>query len=82
MGYMDDDQNFPILVWYITISNTKRIESDIHIINSLGKIINSIKRDELSNNKTTIDLSIYPKGIYIIQLINNNNIINQKIILQ
>ena len=67
---------------HITISNTEKIENDIDVINSLGKIITSIKKDEWNNNKTTINLSSYPKGIYIIQLINNNKIINHKIILQ
>ena len=51
-------------------------------MNNYGKIISIIKRDKMFEREMTIDMTDLSKGIYVIQLINNDNIINQRIILQ
>ncbi len=56
---------------------------DLQILNIQGKVI---RTEEIINNKQSytqdIDLSIYPKGIYLVKLINNNFAKVEKIVLQ
>jgi len=56
---------------------------DLQIVNIQGKVI---RTEEIINNKQSytqdIDLSIYPKGIYLVKLTNNNFAKVEKIVLQ
>ena len=66
----------------VNIEILKNIEGEINLINTFGKKIINININESNEDIKRIDLSDLSKGIYIIQLINNNDIINHRIILQ
>ena len=66
----------------ITIKTKEYLEGEIKLMNNYGEMISIIKGDEIFEREITIDMTHLSKGIYIIQLINNETIINHKIILQ
>ena len=83
-----EDNNRMLLVYpnpatdWITIETKENISNDLNIINIFGEIIYTISSDKLSDNHARINMSELSKGMYIIQLINNNTIINHRIIVQ
>ena len=58
------------------------INSDIKILNIFGEVVETIDYELFNDKFEKINMSEFSKGIYIIQLINNQSIINHKIILQ
>ncbi len=67
---------------WITIETKEIVENNIKIYNTFGEIVNIIPSENFYDYSERVDLSSLSKGIYIIQLINNNTIINYRIILQ
>ena len=67
---------------WITIKTNINIDSDITIINVFGEIVYTISSNDLIDNHERINLENISKGMYILQLINNNTIINHRIIVQ
>ena len=67
---------------WITIKTNTNIDSDITIINVFGEIVYTISSNDLLDNYERINLENISKGMYILQLINNNTIINHRIIIQ
>tara|TARA_B100000683_G_scaffold63528_1_gene61966 strand:- start:2493 stop:9086 length:6594 start_codon:yes stop_codon:yes gene_type:complete len=67
---------------WITLETNTNIDSDIKIINIFGEIIYTISSNDLLDNFEKINLGKISKGMYIVQLINNNTIINRRIIVQ
>ena len=67
---------------WITIETKENINNDLNIINIFGELVFKISFDKLSDNHEKINVSALSKGMYIIQLINNNTIINHRIIVQ
>ena len=65
-----------------TLESNLHIEDNIVIYSSTGKSIITINPSEISDGKIIVDLSNQPKGIYIIQLINNQSVINHRLVLQ
>lgn len=83
---IDDLNNISINIYpnpaknFINIILQDNIKStNLEIINENGQIL--ITKLNISN-KTTIDLSNFSKGIYFIKLINKNNTILKKVIIQ
>ena len=62
----------------ILIKFTKLQRATIKIYNLFGKLL---FEKNLSQNNIEIDLSLYPDGVYLIQLLQNNQIQNKKITL-
>jgi hypothetical protein len=54
-------------------------EMNIIVTDIIGKVIINQK---IQDAKTKIDLSVYEKGLYFIQLLNNNEVSTQKIIVE
>ena len=67
---------------WITIESKVKIDSDINILNVFGEVVETIDYKLFNDNFEKINMSNFSKGIYLIQLINNQTIINHKIILQ
>ncbi|MBT5859157.1 MAG: T9SS type A sorting domain-containing protein, partial [Flavobacteriales bacterium] len=67
---------------WITISSSVEITENIRIINTHGETVITIEKEELNNNSKRVNMDGLSKGIYLIQLINNDYIINHKVILQ
>ena len=67
---------------WVTIETKVEINSDIRILNLFGEIIETVDYEMFNDKFEKINMSEFSKGIYIIQLINNQSIINHKIILQ
>ena len=67
---------------WITIETKEKVQSDIKILNIFGEIVKIIDYELFNDQFEQINMSEFPKGIYMIQLINNQTIINHKIILQ
>ena len=67
---------------WIIIETKENINNDLNIINIFGELVYTISSDKLSDNHEKINMSELSKGMYIIQLINNNTIINHRIIVQ
>ncbi len=67
---------------WITIETKMEINSDINILNIFGKVVETIDYELFNDKFEKINLSEFSKGVYIIQLINNQTIINHRIILQ
>lgn len=67
---------------WITIESKVKINSDINILNVFGEVVETIDYKLFNDNFEKINMSKFSKGIYLIQLINNQTIINHKIILQ
>jgi hypothetical protein len=63
----------------ITVSENSRV--DVTLINMSGKPVRkqSFNVYEGANNLTVIDTEILPVGIYILQIRNNDQIINKKV---
>ena len=53
--------------------------TDVQIYNMTGALIESFRMD---GEKQTLDLSAYPKGLYVISINTNGNIITKKLIIQ
>jgi len=63
------------------INSTKNLDKvEIKIYNCNGKIIKNFQQN--LNKNTKINLENYPKGIYLIKIITENNIFAEKIIIQ
>lgn len=59
-------------------NKTARTEIEIHTL--VGELV---YKTNITNEQTTIDLSIQPKGIYILKtIVNNKNLTNKKIVIQ
>jgi hypothetical protein len=54
----------------------------IEIINILGQTMKKIEKNPSSDNKIDIDISEFPNGIYLIQLIGENEVISKKFLKQ
>ncbi len=67
---------------WIIIETKENINNDLNIINIFGELVYTISSDKLSDNYEKINMCELSKGMYIIQLINNNTIINHRIIVQ
>ncbi len=67
---------------WVTIETKVEINSDIKILNIFGEVVKTIDYELFNDNHEKINMSEFSKGIYIIQLINNQTIINYRIILQ
>tara|TARA_Y100001968_G_C19336070_1_gene706924 strand:- start:228 stop:1283 length:1056 start_codon:yes stop_codon:yes gene_type:complete len=67
---------------WITIETKEKVQSDIKILNIFGEVVKIIDYELFKDQFEQINLSEFSKGIYMIQLINNQTIINHKIILQ
>ncbi len=67
---------------WITISSSIEITENIRIINTHGETVITIEKEEINNNSKRVNMDGFSKGIYLIQLINNDYIINHKVILQ
>jgi len=65
----------------ITINSEYAIKS-ISVYNSIGNQLLSVNNNENSTTETKLDLSTFAKGVYSIKINLNNQIINQRIILQ
>ena len=65
----------------ITINSLYGIKT-IKLYNSIGNELYSVNNKENSITETKIDLSTFAKGVYFIKININNQIINQRIILQ
>jgi len=65
----------------ITISSEYAIKS-ISVYNSIGNQLLSVNNNENTTTETKLDLSTFAKGVYCIKIDINNQIINQRIILQ
>ncbi len=64
----------------INLSNYSNETLEIKLTDFMGKVIYYDK--SMYNNSKTINVSNYSKGIYFISISNENNIINQKIIIE
>tara|TARA_B100000900_G_scaffold301343_1_gene259925 strand:- start:214 stop:915 length:702 start_codon:yes stop_codon:yes gene_type:complete len=62
----------------ITISNLKNESYKLKIMNALGQVILT----DIVNSNTTFDLNQFGKGVYFIDLSNNNSLITQKVIIE
>ena len=65
----------------VTISSEYAIKS-ISVYNSIGNQLLSVNNNENTTTETKLDLSTFAKGVYCIKININNQIINQRIILQ
>ena len=65
----------------ITIRSEYAIKS-ISVYNSIGNQLLAVNKNENNNPETKLDLSTFAKGVYCIKISINNQIINQRIILQ
>ena len=61
-----------------TINSTQQINT-IEVFNTLGQAVYNKK---ITSNSTTIDLTLFPKGLYLVQLKTNTNIITKKIVYE
>jgi len=83
-----DDVNLTLLIYpnptngHFTIETDVYFEGEIKIYSSFGSLVYSINKNEFTNGKISLDLTKQSKGIYIIQLINNQTVINHRIVLQ
>ena len=83
-----DDLNSTLSIYpnptngHFTIETDVYFEGEIKIYSSFGSLVYSINKNEFTNGKTSLDLTKQPKGIYIIQFINNQTVINHRIVLQ
>ena len=66
----------------INVSFYNYNQSYLKIINLLGEVIYRQNFSEYGNQLLTIDLSEFSNGIYILELKNDKDIINEKIILK
>ena len=66
----------------INVSFYNYNQSNLKIINLLGEVIYRQNISEYGNQLLTIDLSEFSNGIYILELKNDKDIINEKIILK
>ena len=66
----------------INVSFYNYNQSNLKIINLLGEVIYRQNFSEYGNQLLTIDLSEFSNGIYILELKNDKDIINEKIILK
>ena len=53
--------------------------TEVEIYDGLGKLV---LKNEMKNPSTTIDISNQPKGIYLLKMVNGNNVVTQKIVYQ
>ena len=65
----------------LTIEGGSNIRNII-ILNTLGNQLLSVENNGNDYNKTDIDLTTFAKGIYFIQVEENNQIMNYRIVLQ
>ncbi|MGY8987280.1 MAG: T9SS type A sorting domain-containing protein [Flavobacteriales bacterium] len=83
-----DDVNSTLSIYpnptngHFTIETDVYFEGKIKIYSSFGSLVYSINKNEFTNGKISLDLTKKSKGIYIIQLINNQTVINHRIVLQ
>ena len=83
-----DDLNSTLSIYpnptngHFTIETDVYFEGEIKIYSSFGSLVYSINKNEFTNGKISLDLTKQSKGIYIIQLINNQTVINHRIVLQ
>jgi len=83
-----DDLNSTLSIYpnptngHFTIETDVYFEGEIKIYSSFGSLVYSINKNEFTNGKTSLDLTKQPKGIYIIQFINNQTVINHRLVLQ
>jgi hypothetical protein len=65
----------------LTISSEYTINS-IVLYNTIGNQLQSVNNNSNPKSETTLDLSTFAKGVYFIKININNQIINQRILLQ
>lgn len=64
-------------IFHLNLKNTNKC--NLTLINNLGEVINKF---EVYNQTVTLDLSNYPKGIYLLQLNTESGLTTKKIILE
>ena len=65
----------------ITIESNISFES-ISILNTIGNQLLLVENNNNDKGPTELDLSTFAKGIYFIQIEQNNQIMNYRIVLQ
>ena len=65
----------------LTIERGSNIQN-IVILNTLGNQLLSVENNSNDYSKSEIDLTTFAKGIYFIQVEQNNQIMNYRIVLQ
>ncbi len=63
---------------FVSITTDKIQNASIRLTNSLGQLVFGLENNENSNLK--IDMSFYKSGIYILEIVQNENVFRQKII--
>ena len=67
----------------ITFSSEEKQNISIRIVSMIGEeVINEIKNDFVGNYIKTLDLGSFKKGVYLLEIITEDGIFNEKIILQ
>lgn len=86
VGLTEITSSYPIIVYpnpttnniVINLNNTST--SQIEILNMVGEVV---YRSTTVEQQTKVDLSLQPKGIYIVRIVNSNSTVtNRKIIIQ
>ncbi|MBW6483758.1 MAG: T9SS type A sorting domain-containing protein [Vicingaceae bacterium] len=82
---IDEIENTPLTTIFpnptngiFTISSTEGI-NEVEVFNTLGQAVYNKK---ITSNSTTINLTSFPKGLYLVQLKTNTNIITKKIVYE
>ena len=56
---------------------------DVRVINIVGEVVYTEELDQFVGEYTkAIDLATYTKGVYFLEIITNNGVVNKKLILQ
>ena len=63
------------------IFNSNDVNNRLNIYDISGRAINSIDMKEAGFNNVSIDLSNYPKGLYLVELVSGNKRMKQKLIV-
>lgn len=73
----------PVKDQLIFVMPKSLLNSDVRIINQHGSVVVSQKFNEIIRGaRNTLDVSILPKGVYLIQISDGNKLISKKIIKQ
>ncbi|MBE9467308.1 MAG: T9SS type A sorting domain-containing protein [Bacteroidetes bacterium] len=65
---------------FVDLSNIK-MNADIFVFNSFGVLIKKFDKEKTNSNVVKINFSEYPAGLYLIQIITDNNKIVKKVLI-
>ncbi|MBC8266734.1 MAG: T9SS type A sorting domain-containing protein, partial [Flavobacteriales bacterium] len=70
-------------IFNVTFETLEKQDLEISIVNLLGEVILRDKKTEFLGEYTKeFDLNTYPKGVYLLEIETNDDVVNKKLILQ